>query len=64
MKERLNVTKSMGSDMSVPMATTSLPMTMTRESVHDTEGVWELPISLWRCSSLSRDDSFTFSLVI
>ena len=25
---------------------------------------WKLPIGLWGCSSLSREDSFTFSLVI
>ena len=47
-----------------PRVLQSLPMIMTRESVDDTEGVWELPIGLWRCSSLSREDSFTFSLVI
>ena len=58
MEELSNVTKSIGVDVSVPMAT-------TRESADAMEGESrKLPIGLWRCSSLSRGDSFMFSLVI
>ena len=58
MEELLSVTKSVGDDVSVPMAT-------TRESADAMEGEsGKLPIGLWRCSGLSRGDSFMFSLVI
>ena len=57
MEGRLNMTKSIGDDVFVPMTT-------TRESADNAEEEpkgW--PIGLWRCSSLSREDGFMFSLV-
>jgi len=54
----LNVTESLGDDVFVPMA-------MTRESADDTEGEpGSCRSACGGCSNLSREDSFTFSLVI
>ena len=56
MKVRLNVTKSVDGDLSMPMATTKKSADDYDKGVCRWYGgrVRKLPIGLWRCSSLSR----------